>query len=948
MFPTYRLALIACASLSFVAAAAAAPVSEKSWTQSRSDVAPDPGVLFGQLANGMRYAIVHNDTPKHQVSLRLRIGSGSLEERDDQQGLAHFLEHMAFKGSTHVPEGEMIKLLERHGLAFGPDTNAQTGFTETVFMLDLPEKDPETVDLGLMLMRETASELTLSQKAMDPERGVVLSEERYRDTPDYEALKKRLEFMLPGQLAPHRLAIGQVNILKSAPVSLIRDYYAANYRPDRATLIVVGDIDPKAMEGEIESRFSNWAPVGPETKEPDLGTIAKRGLQTQLIIQPGAHDVMEIAWINPFEDTPESEAKDRRLEVENVAVAILTRRLEREARSDAPPFLAASVSLDDQIRSARVTSISVLPRPGEWKVALDAAVAAQSQMVAYGVTQAEVDREISEMRTRFQTAAAGAGTRRTPEIAQEIVRAVDEDEVVTSPAQDLERFERDVKGLTGSEVSMVAKRLFTGQGPLLSLTSPKPIDGGEATLAAAFAAARIKVSAAGDQALTKLWPYTNFGAPGRVATRRKVEDLDMTFATFANGVHLNIKPTSFRKDQILVRVRLGDGRLGLPKTAKTEMWAHQAMILGGLGKISLEEMEQVLASKLVGSDLALTDDALVLGGATRPEDLDVQLQVLAAYVSDPAFKASAFHRVQNALSAQLDQLDATPQGVFGREVGRLQHGGDLRWGTPDQADVKAATLDRLETLLRPILADSPLEVDVVGDVDPETVIAAVAKTFGALAPRPAETPPSRAELAIARPTTGAAPLVLHHNGRSDQSIAYEAWPTEGLFVDPQKTRAINVAAEVLELRLIDRVRIAEGSTYSPSVTSSPSDVFPTYGFISASVETPPAKITSFYSAVSELSADLREKGPTADELERAVKPRIETLTKAQQTNEYWMTWLGGADMDPRRLAIVRDTLPGYRKVTAADVKAAAKYLTDANGWRVEVTPAASPAAPQAR
>ena len=281
MTPLFRLALIACAGSSLASAALAQPApllahaDDKVWAQTQSDVKPDPAVRFGQLANGMRYAIVHNDTPAHETSIRLRIGSGSMEERDDQQGLAHFLEHMAFKGSTHVPRDEMIKLLERHGLAFGPDTNAQTQFTQTVFMLDLPESDPATLDLGLMLMRETASELTLAQGSMDSERGVVLSEERVSDTPDYEAMKKRLEFQFPGQLAPNRLPIGKVDVLKTAPVSLIRDYYAANYRPDRATLVVVGDVDPAAMEAAIKAKFAGWTPVGQETAEPDFGQVAQ-------------------------------------------------------------------------------------------------------------------------------------------------------------------------------------------------------------------------------------------------------------------------------------------------------------------------------------------------------------------------------------------------------------------------------------------------------------------------------------------------------------------------------------------------------------------------------------------------------------------------------------------------------------------------------------------------
>jgi zinc protease len=944
MTPILRLALIACASsclssVAFAEARPSAPLNDKAWVQTQSDIAPDPAVRFGQLPNGLRYAILKNDTPAHQTSIRLRIGSGSTEERDDQQGLAHFLEHMAFKGSAHVPEGEMIKLLERHGLAFGPDTNAQTGFTETVFMLDLPQSDPSTLDLGLMLMRETASELTLSQTAMNPERGVVLSEERLRDTPDYEVLKQQLKALLPGQLAADRFPIGKPDILKTAPVSLIRDYYAANYRPDRAQLIVVGDIDPAAIEAQIKAKFSSWTAVGTETKAPDYGRIAVRGPQSQLIVLPGAHASVSLAWVKPFENTPETEAKDRLQEREQIAVAVLNRRLERAARSEDAPFLSAGASITDDLKSARVTSLRLTPKPGAWKAGLFAALRIQRQAAEFGVTQAEVDREITEMRTQFQTAAAGAATRRTPDIASELVRSIDDGEVFTSPAQDLARFDRDVKALTAGDISAALRTLFEGQGPLLSVASPDPIEGGEAAVAAAFAAARTAPIAAEAANVGKAWPYASFGPPGAVASRSQAADLGVTFVTFRNGVRLNIKPTDFRKDQVLVSVRLGHGRLDLPEDRKTALWADQALVLGGLNKITLEDMEQVFADKLIATQIGLTDASLSIGGATRPSDLAVELQVLAAYVSDPAFRPSAFERVRDGWATQLDQLDATPQGVLGRDLSHLEHSGDPRWGLPTQADVKAATPADFAALLKPILSHEPLEVDVVGDVDAETVIRAVAATFGALPPRPAPTPPTPAQLVVRFPAPVAAPVALTHKGRADQAVALEAWPSAGLFADPQEARVVNVAAEVLELRLIDRVRIAEGATYSPSVNSAPSDVFPTYGVVSASVETPPAKIPGFYTAVREITADLIAHGPTPDELDRALKPRIETLAKAQQTNEYWLTWLAGAQMDPRRLQVIRDTLPGYRKITAAQVQAAAaRYLGDDKAWRLTVTP----------
>ncbi|MBX5020813.1 M16 family metallopeptidase, partial [Rhizobium lentis] len=196
----------------------------------KSDLQADPDVHFGTLANGMRFAIMRNVTPPGQVSVRFRISSGSLQENDDQQGLAHFLEHMAFKGSTNVAEGEMIRILQRKGLAFGRDINGHTYYDETVYFLNLPQGDADTISTGLMLMRETASELTLDAGAFDRERGVILSEERLRDTPQYRAALEIMNSLLAGKRATMRAPIGKADIISNAPVALVRDYYRANYR----------------------------------------------------------------------------------------------------------------------------------------------------------------------------------------------------------------------------------------------------------------------------------------------------------------------------------------------------------------------------------------------------------------------------------------------------------------------------------------------------------------------------------------------------------------------------------------------------------------------------------------------------------------------------------------------------------------------------------------------
>nr|WP_197727461.1 insulinase family protein [Rhizobium ruizarguesonis] len=334
---------LATVALASFASSAFADTSSTSWPQTQSEIKADTDVHFGTLANGMRFAIMRNVTPPGQAAIRFRIGSGSLDENDSQQGLAHVLEHMAFKGSTHVAEGEMIRILQRKGLAFGPDTNAHTSYDETVYALDLPEVDADTISTSLMLMRETASELTLDAGAFDRERGVILSEERLRDMPQYRASLGIMNSLLAGQRATMRAPIGKADIISNAPVDLVRDYYRANYRPDRATLIVVGDIDPAAMEVEIRQRFSDWKAVGPAQTKADLGALVTKGETAEVIVIPGDITSIQIAWTRPYDAAPDTLAKRRAGLIEDLGFLVLNRRVSAIASKADAPFINADV-----------------------------------------------------------------------------------------------------------------------------------------------------------------------------------------------------------------------------------------------------------------------------------------------------------------------------------------------------------------------------------------------------------------------------------------------------------------------------------------------------------------------------------------------------------------------------------------------------------------------------
>ena len=909
------------------------------WPQASSDLPAEPDIRFGTLPNGMRFAIMHNATPAGQVAIRFRIGSGSLQERDDQQGLAHFLEHMAFKGSAHVPEGEMIRILQRLGLAFGADTNASTSYNETVYALDLPEADAGTVSTGLMLMRETASELTLDAGAFDRERGVILSEEKARDTPQYRGGMGFVNLLLPGQRVPLRPPIGKTDIISNAPIDLVRDYYRSNYRPERATLIVVGDIDPAAIEADIRNRFGNWTSNTPAPAEADLGVLEKHGERVGTVVVPGGATRVQLAWTRPYDASQDMVAKRRQQLIEGIGLAVLNRRISVLAQRPNPPFVSAQAGSQDLLKSAHITMIAADSDPDKWQAALAAIDQEQRRIAEFGVEQSEIDREIAEYHSALQAAAGGAATRASPDIAGTLAWSVGEGIVFTSPAEDLSLFDTAMKGLTAAEVNQSLQAAFAGNGPQLVLQIPQMPEGGVAAVEKAYADSRATPVTALEHTAAAVWPYTNFGPPGDVVEKRVVDDLGVTMVRFANGVRLTVKPTKLRADEVMVRANIGRGRLDLPHDHPLPIWAGPALPLSGLKAISYDDMQKAFASNVVGSDFSIQDGAFKFDGTTRPSDLATQLQLLTAYASDPAYRPDVFKRVQQAYLNSLPQLQATPGTVLGRDLPGLFHSGDPRWTFPDRAQLLDAKPEDFEAFLRPLLSKGQIEVIIAGDVQVDDAIRMTAETFGALPARP-----DAQEQAGSNdgrfPAATPEPVVRFQDGRSDNAGALVAVPIGDFLSDLPRAAAANVAGAILQNRLIDQFRVAEGAAYSPQGDVDLSRSIPGYGFAYVYVETTPAKVDHFFDLVDKIATDLRDKDVSPDELTRARAPIVEEIKRSQQGNSYWLESLRNAQTDPRRLERIRSSIEGYQAVTARDVRAmATTYLKPETSWRLKILPA---------
>ncbi|MFN3748054.1 MAG: M16 family metallopeptidase, partial [Sphingorhabdus sp.] len=239
------------------------------WNSETTELEADSRIIYGRLPNGLRYAIRRNERPENQVLVRLAFEFGSAAEAEDEQGLAHFIEHMAFNGSANVPEGEMVRMLERLGLSFGADTNASTGFVRTQYKLDLPKADPALIERALFLMRETASEVSFNPSAVERERGVVIAEMRDRENFSFQRNRAASELLYPDSFFSTRYPIGKLDVLQNASAEKMRSLYRKWYVPDRARLVIVGPVDPAAVEREIVRKFSDWQGSGAALGEID-------------------------------------------------------------------------------------------------------------------------------------------------------------------------------------------------------------------------------------------------------------------------------------------------------------------------------------------------------------------------------------------------------------------------------------------------------------------------------------------------------------------------------------------------------------------------------------------------------------------------------------------------------------------------------------------------------
>ncbi len=918
------------------------------WAFERSDLPVEPEYRFGRLDNGLRYVIRRNATPRGTALVRLDIAAGSLDEAESERGYAHFVEHMAFNGSTRVPEGEMVRVLERSGLAFGADTNASTSFQATTYKLDLPTADPALLDTALMLMRETAGELTFAPAAVERERGVVLSEMRDRNT---YALKNALDqarFAHPRALYPERFPIGSAETVSAASADALKAFWSREYVPSASTVIVIGDFDPDVVETAIRTRFADWQP-GPVENQPGGGPVETRGdPRTGIHIDPALSERVSVSRHGRWLDEPDTAANRREDVLRQIGYSIVNRRLERLSRLPEPPFRDAGFGTGAVFKAGRTTSLVVDSVDRKWRAGLVAAAIELRRALKHGFTRAEVAEQVAVICTSVTNAAASAGTRGNGMLAGAVMALLRDDVVPTAPAGAMARFEAMIPQITPAAVLAALKREAVPlRNPLIRFQGRHPPQGGSAALRQAWNEAMAKPVGKASMQTAPGFAYAAFGEPGSVVADVREPQLGIRTLRFANGVRLNLKHTELETGSALVQVNIDGGDMLATPDNPLATQMVRMLSSGGLGKHSEDELQTILAGRTVAFALGSAPDTFFASARTTPADLELQMQVLAALVTDPGYRPEGELRYRLDVNNFFLRKDATPGSALSSEGGRILSGGDPRFSLQDVDAYRKLTFARLKADISDRLARGAIEVAVVGDIDEDEVIAQVSRTFGAL---PAREVDFRAYVEQRRRpfTSQRTRHIVRHKGPADQAIIQLVWPTRD-DADPHETAGLDLLERVVRIELTEALRENLGKAYSPAASSAPSRSWTGYGTFAIAASIDVRDLAATRAAILETVAALRTSLVSDDMIQRARQPLLEGFENALKSNSSWMSLVDRAQSEPDRIGRYLTGKARLSALTANDIKAlAVRWLDPAAAVEIYVLPESvvSPALPE--
>jgi zinc protease len=929
------------------ASATAKPaVVARPWPHEQSDMKPNPKVVWGKLDNGLRYAIRPTKAAPARGSLRMLVLAGSGNETDEQQGVAHFLEHMAFNGTKRFPAGETFEYFQRLGMAFGAHTNAETEIDRTFYQLELPRANEELTGDGLKLFRDFLDGMLLDEKEIDKERGVILSEQSARNTAAYRSAVQNIRASLAGTKAAERLPLGKPETVRSAKRKEFVDFYETWYTPGRTVIIAVGDFDTAMVERLIRANFADAKARRGEAADVSLGKVrTDAGLRSRFASVPDAGGTtVSIVRAKPVRPTVEQLADQREHLIDLLVDRIFSTRLERLTEAKDTPLQAVGAGDDRQYNLADRYHISARCRPEKWSEALSLIERETRRALLHGFTDAELDVARQAAGTFFDYYLGQLEMEQPTEIASEILKSVYEGNVYTDNDILLPMLKKELTKITAADCDAAFRKRWATDDLEIAVTGDADLKGdASAQIMTAFKASAKQPVESNAAAELKEFVYTDFGPAGEIVSRREHSDLGIVQAVFANNVRVNVKSTQFDKGQARVVVHFGGGMLETPIDKPClNLLAMSGFINGGLKKLTIEELNRHVEGKFVSVTFNVSEESFQVGGLCLARDLELQLQLCAAYLSEPAYRADHEADFYAYMDGLYSQREHSLEGRLRYDASAFLRSGDYRYAMPEKEAIRRLKMSDVEAWLAKPLAESYMEVTLVGDFDTEAALKLVAKTLGALPKRADKKADFREARKVKFPETKLKQFT--YTGDAPRAMATVCWQVPGV-----SDVTVNRRLYVLHLVLADRVRLKLreelGAAYTPELTYYSSYAYPEFGFIAAFLAIDPAAAAKLADVTIDVATELAAGSITDDEFARAVKPYLNEIEQQRLTNSYWIGAICDAHERPEGLDVIRSKPEAYATMAKADVEKLAKqYLTRDAATTILIGPA-TPAGP---
>jgi zinc protease len=782
----------------------------------------DPEAVTGTLPNGLRYYVRANKKPGARAELRLVVKAGSVLEDDDQQGLAHFDEHMEFEGTEHFPRQSLLAFLSTLGLSLGPDANAETSYDDTQYTLRVPTDVPGALDRAFLILEDWTHAASFDQSGIDHERGIVLSEWRMHLGAGERTEDKILQVQLQGSRYAARSPIGKPEIIQNAGRDPLVRFYHDWYRPDLMAVIAVGDFDRAAVEGIIKARFSALPSPSPERPRPAYDVPDHPGARYAIVTdKETTKTTIEISDLQPTRNQS-SVGGYRGQILDQLFADMFDARLDETSQSANAPFIkaAADRALFPTPRTKDETVLQALVSNNGIARGFDALVSEVERVSRFGFTETELARAKQAMTLTYERLVTESPDRDSDSRTDEYTRNFLEGEALPTIWQELAFHRRFLPGITLSEVNALAREWFPERNRLVIVSAPDQPGvtlPDETQLAAVIKAATNKpltpyVDTVGTRPLVDAPP-----TPGAIVKTTARAGVGITEWTLSNGATVVLKPTTLNEDQILFRAT-GPGGTSLADDADyiPARVADLVVPAGGVGGFSAVTLAKVLNGKAAGANPFIRDVDEGLSGGSTPQDLETMFQLIYLRFTAPRADRTAFGVLSSQVKSLLASQMASPDVVFNQTVEAAVSQDHPRQRLQTPATVDQWNLDKSMAFYQARFADaSNFTFVFVGSFTPEAIKPLVEKYIGSLPATHAHE--TWRDVGI-RPPAGMVNKTVEQGiaPKSEVAIVFKG-PFQ---YDDAHRLAMRAMALVLQSRLVDSIRQELGGTYSITATQS--------------------------------------------------------------------------------------------------------------------------------